>query len=387
MGDICDARETTELLRQLVAINSINPDLVADGPGEGEIARFVAGWLERAGLEVKLDEPVPGRPNIIGIVRGSGGGRSLMLNAHMDTVGVAYMERPHEPIIAGNRLYGRGAYDMKGGLASIMVAAARAKRLSLRGDVIFSAVSDEEFASIGTSSIVKQYRAEAAIVTEPTGLDICVAHKGFAWLEVETMGAAAHGSLPDLGIDAIVKMGKVLMGLEELDHSLRASPGHPLLSSGSVHASLIEGGQELSSYADHCKLSVERRTIPGETRATVETELQHIFDRIAAADPAFRATMRTTLVREPFEVYEGERIVQLVREKARTVLGREPAIASASAWMDSALLAAAGIPTVVFGPGGEGAHAVVEWADLDQVELCAAILLGAIEEFCVLQKA
>jgi acetylornithine deacetylase len=382
MRNIRDARETTDLLRQLVAINSINPDLVTDGPGEGEIARFVAGWLERAGLEVKLDEPEPGRPNVIGIVRGSGGGRSLMLNAHMDTVGVAYMERPHEPVIEGNRLYGRGAYDMKGGLASIMVAAARAKRLSLRGDVILTAVSDEEFASIGTSSVVKQYRADAAIVTEPTELDICIAHKGFAWLEVETMGTAAHGSLPELGVDAIVKMGKVLIGLEELDHSLRASPGHPLLSSGSVHASLIEGGQGLSTYPDHCRLSIERRTIPGETRETVETEIQHIFDRIAAADPAFRATMRTTLVREPFEVEEGERIVQLVREKARTVLGHEPAITSASAWMDAALLTAVGIPTVVFGPGGEGAHAVVEWADLDQVELCAAILLGTIEEFC-----
>jgi acetylornithine deacetylase len=382
MRNIRDVRETTDLLRQLVAINSINPDLVTDGPGEGEIARFVAGWLEGAGLEVKLDEPESGRPNVIGIVRGSGGGRSLMLNAHMDTVGVAYMERPHEPVVEGNRLYGRGAYDMKGGLASIMVATARAKRLSLRGDVILTAVSDEEFASIGTSSVVKQYRADAAIVTEPTELEICVAHKGFAWLEVETMGTAAHGSLPELGIDAIVKMGKVLIGLEELDHSLRASPGHPLLSSGSVHASLIEGGQGLSTYPDRCRLSIERRTIPGETRDTVEAEIQHIFDRIVASDPAFRAAKRTTLVREPFEVDEGERIVQLVREKAHTALGREPAITSASAWMDAALLTAVGIPTVVFGPGGEGAHAVVEWADLDQVELCAAVLLGTIEEFC-----
>ncbi|TMD82566.1 MAG: ArgE/DapE family deacylase [Chloroflexi bacterium] len=377
-----DIHETTDLLRQLVAINSINPDLTADGPGEGEIARFVSGWLESAGLEVKLDEPAPGRPNVIGIVRGSGGGRSLMLNAHTDTVGVAYMERPHEPVIEGSRLYGRGAYDMKGGLASIMVAAARAKRVNLRGDVILTAVSDEEFASIGTSSIVKQYRADAAIVTEPTELDICVAHKGFAWLEVETMGTAAHGSLPGLGVDAIVKMGKVLIGLEELDRSLRASPGHHLLRSGSLHASLIEGGQELSTYPDHCKLSIERRTIPGETRESVEREIQHIFDRIVAADPAFKATVRTTLVREPFEIYEGKRIVQLMRDKARAVLGREPAMISMGAWMDSALLTAVGIPTVVFGPGGEGAHAVVEWADLDQVELCAAILLGAIEEFC-----
>ncbi len=375
-------RETTELLRQLVAINSINPDLVADGPGEGEIARYVAAWLARAGLEVKLDEPRPGRPNVIGIVRGSGSGRSLLLNAHMDTVGVALMERPHEPVIDGNRLYGRGAYDMKGGLASIMVAAARAKKLNLRGDVILTAVADEEFASIGTSSIVRQYRADAAIVTEPTDLDVCVAHKGFAWLEVETFGVAAHGSRPDLGVDAIVKMGKVLNGLEELDRTLRASPSHPLLKSGSVHASLIDGGKELSTYPDHCKLRIERRTIPGETRESVEAEMQRIFERITSADPSFHATSRTTLVREPFAVHQGECIVQLVRNHADTILGREPEIISSTAWMDSALLAAAGIPTVVFGPGGAGAHAVVEWADLDQVERCAEILLKVIEEFC-----
>jgi acetylornithine deacetylase len=375
-------RETTDLLRQLVAINSINPDLVADGPGEGEIARFVAEWLAEAGLEVIPDEPEPGRPNVIGVVRGSGGGRSLILNAHMDTVGIAFMERPHEPVIEGNRIYGRGAYDMKGGLASIMVAAARAKKLNLRGDMILTAVSDEEFASIGTSSIVRQYQADAAIVTEPTELDVCIAHKGFVWLEIETFGMAAHGSRPDLGVDAIVKMAKVLYGLEELDHTLRASPSHPLLKSGSVHASLIEGGQGLSTYPDHCKLSVERRTIPGEMRESVEAEIQRIFEHNAAADSTFKATMRTTLVREPFEVDEDEGIVRLVREKANKVFGREPEIVSATGWMDSALLAAAGIPTVVFGPGGAGAHAVVEWADLEQVELCAEILLRVIEEFC-----
>jgi acetylornithine deacetylase len=375
-------RETTDLLRQLVAINSINPDLVADGPGEGDIARFVATWLGAAGLEVTLDEPEAGRPNVIAIARGSGGGRSLLLNAHSDTVGVALMERPHEPVIEGDRLYGRGAYDMKGGLASIMVAAARAKKLKLRGDVILTAVSDEEFASIGTSSIVKQYHADAAIVTEPTELDVCVAHKGFAWLEVETMGTAAHGSLPELGVDAIVKMAKVLNGLEELDHTLRTSPSHPLLKSGSVHASLIEGGQELSTYPDHCSLRIERRTIPGETQERVEAEIQRIFDRIAASDPAFKATLRTILVRDPFEVHEDEYIVQLVRNQAHRVLGSEPAMTSGTGWMDAALLAAAGIPTVVFGPGGAGAHAVVEWADLEQVKQCAEILLKVVEEFC-----
>jgi acetylornithine deacetylase len=377
-----ELNEIAALLGELVAINSINPDLVPGGAGEAGIARFVANWLEQVGLDVEIDEPVPGRPSVVAIARGTGGGRSLMLNAHMDTVGVAGMERPHDPVVQDNRLYGRGAFDMKGGLAAIMFAAAAAKKQQLRGDVILTAVSDEEYASIGTASLVKRWHADAAIVTEPTGLEICVAHKGFIWLEVETRGIAAHGSLPNLGVDAIVKMGKVLVGLEELDRSLRSVPSHRLLGSGSLHASLISGGQELSSYPERCVLSVERRTIPGETAQDVESQVRQILDQAAASDAAFKASLRTTLLREAFEVSRNEPIVQAVYHHAGTILGQEPDIIGATAWMDSAILSAAGIPTVIFGPGGEGAHAVVEWVDLEQVQRCVEVLLATAEEFC-----
>ena len=374
--------EVVELLKSLVAIDSVNPDLVPGGAGEGNIGRFIVRWFERAGLEVVWDEPAPGRPNVIGVARGSGGGRSLLLNAHTDTVGVAAMERPHEAYIENNRLYGRGAYDMKAGLAAIMAAGAAARKLGLRGDVIVTAVADEEYASIGTAAIVKQWKADAAIVTEPTGLDICTAHKGFAWLEVETSGVAAHGSRPDLGVDAIVKMGKVLAGLEALELSLRSGAAHRLLGSGSLHASLIEGGQELSSYPLRCKLSIERRTVPGETLQQVEAELPAIFERIKASDPAFQATVHTMMSRDPFEVSLNEPIVQVVLRHARERLGNKVAEVGGLGWMDSALLAAAGIPTVVFGPGGEGAHAVIEWSDLTQVEQCAEILTAVATDFC-----
>ena len=374
--------EIATLLGELVAINSINPDLVPGGAGEAGIAGFVANWLEQVGLDVEIDEPVPGRPSVVAIARGIGGGRSLMLNAHMDTVGVAGMERPHDPVVQDNRLYGRGAFDMKGGLAAIMFAAAAAKKQQLRGDVILTAVSDEEYASIGTASLVKRWHADAAIVTEPTGLEICVAHKGFIWLEVETRGIAAHGSLPNLGVDAIVKMGKVLVGLEELDRSLRSVPSHRLLGSGSLHASLISGGQELSSYPERCVLSVERRTIPGETAQDVESQVRQILDQAAASDAAFKASLRTTLLREAFEVSRDEPIVQAVYRHAVAILGQEPGIIGATPWMDSAILSAAGIPTVIFGPGGEGAHAVVEWVDLEQVQRCVEVLLATAEEFC-----
>ncbi|HEY7356627.1 MAG TPA: ArgE/DapE family deacylase [Ktedonobacterales bacterium] len=370
------------LVSQLVAIDSINPDLVPGGAGEAAIARFVATWLEQAGFEVTLDEPAPGRPSVVGVARGSGGGRSLLLNAHMDTVGVTGMEHPHEPRIEGNRLYGRGAYDMKGGLAAIMLAAARAQQRGLRGDVIVTAVSDEEYASIGTASVVKRWHADAAIVTEATALDLCLAHKGFVWLEVEVTGKAAHGSRPDLGVDAIVQMGKVLAGLEQLQKALEAKPAHPLLGHGSLHASLISGGQELSSYPERCVLSIERRTLPAETPEMVLAELQRILEPLAAADPTFVATARVTLARAAFEVPADAPIVQAVRGAATAVLGREPQPFGAAWWMDSAILAASGIPTVIFGPGGEGAHAAVEWVDLDSVERCIETLVEAITSFC-----
>jgi acetylornithine deacetylase/succinyl-diaminopimelate desuccinylase-like protein len=300
----------------------------------------------------------------------------------MDTVGIVGMERPHEPFIQENRLYGRGAYDMKGGLAAIMAAGAAVKKRALRGDVIITAVADEEFASIGTASIVKNWKADAAIVTEPTELHICTAHKGFVWLDIETEGIAVHGSRPDLGIDAIVKMGKVLVSIENLDHSLRSSLTHRLLGSGSVHASLIQGGQELSSYPNHCFLSVERRTVPGETLQSVEAEMTRILEQIASSDQTFKASIKTRMVREPFETLLDQPIVQILLHKTRMILGYQPIEIGHTGWMDSALLSAAGIPTVIFGPGGEGAHAVVEWSNIEQVEQCAEILTAVATEFC-----
>lgn len=374
--------EVVDLACRLVAIDSVNPDLVPGGAGEVEIASFVADWLGREGLEVEIHETVAARPSVVAVACGSGGGRSLMLNAHLDTVGISGMERPYDPVVADGRLYGRGAYDMKGSLAACMLVVAAAGRGGLRGDVVLTAVADEENASIGTRAVVERWGADAAIVAEPTGLEVCVAHKGFVWLEVETLGKAAHGSRPDLGLDAIAKMGRVLVELEDLDRSLRSAPSHHLLGSGSLHASLIRGGQERSTYPERCVLDVERRTVPGEGRRDVEAEVRRILDRLVAADPDIDAKFRTTLVRETFEVAENAPIVATVRRHASVVLGREPRIVGETPWMDAALLASVGIPTVVFGPGGGGAHATVEWVDLGQLERYLEILLATAEEFC-----
>jgi acetylornithine deacetylase len=374
--------EVAALTAELVAIDSTNPDLVPGGAGEAEIARFVAAWLERAGLDVELRELGPRRANVIAVARGSGGGRTLMLNAHMDVVGAGGMGEPWTPRIDGTRLYGRGAYDMKASLAAIMLAGREAARLQLRGDVIVTAVADEEFASIGVQDVIRHMRADAAVVTEPTGLDLCVAHKGFVWLEVETRGVASHGSLPEEGVDAIAKMGPVLTGLAELDRELRSRPGHTLLGPSSIHASLIQGGQELSTYPARCLLSIERRTIPGETIAEIEQQIAAILIQAGAADSSFQAEQRTLLVRAPFGVGLDQPIVDLSQRHLARAIGREPEIVGAGGWMDSAFLAAAGIPTAIFGPDGEGAHADVEWVDLVSATRTADALLGIIAEFC-----
>ena len=377
-----------KLVCELVAIESVNPDLVPGGAGEGAIATFVGSWLRDAGCEVTVVEPVPGRPSVVGVLRGSGGGRSLMLNAHMDTVGAGGMADAFSPVVRDGRVYGRGAYDMKASLAAIMLTARSARDLKLKGDLIITAVADEEVASLGTSAVLEQFRADAAIVTEPTELRLCLAHKGFVWLEVETTGVAAHGSRADIGVDAIAHMGPVLSHILDLENSLKAGRRHPLLGTGSIHASLIEGGQELSTYPSRCVLKIERRTIPGEDgksvlaeisppaaagRAPQESSPPHVVGRVREGT----VKTRVLLERPPSELSPDHPLTLAVSEAAG-----DPEQIGVAYWMDMALTNAAGVPTVAFGPAGEGAHADVEWVDLASVEKCISVYLGAAELLC-----
>jgi acetylornithine deacetylase len=292
------------------------------------------------------------------------------------------MERAHEPRIKNGRLYGRGAYDMKSGLAACMVAAAAARKERLRGDVIVTAVADEEYASIGTIGLTPRFHADGAIVAEFTELQLILAHKGFVWLEVETQGKAAHGSRPDLGVDAIAKMGKVLLAVEKLDRTLRLEETHALLGSGSIHASIIEGGRELSSYPERCRLSVERRTLPGESPEHAEAELLRILADIQLEDPSFKGTIHRGLDRAPLETPADTAIVKAVQAAAARVLKHPASIAGVPFWTDAAVLSAAGIPSLLFGPSGAGAHAVEEWVDLASVKACADIYLTTAAAFC-----
>lgn len=377
--------ELINLLSELVAIDSVNPDLAPGGAGEGRMAAYIADWGRDAGLEVHVQEAAPGRPNVILIARGSGGGRSLMLNAHTDVVGVEGMEVPFEPVRREGRLYGRGAYDMKSGMAAALLALKAARDMRLAGDAMLSAVIDEEYGSLGTEALLAEWErwpADAALIAEPTELAISIAHRGFVWLELETFGVAAHGSRPHLGVDAIVKMGAALVALENLDRSLRARPTHDLLGSGSLHASIISGGEEISMYPAHCKLLLERRTIPGDSLASVQAEAQALLDKLAAADPDFKAEVKATFAREPFAIDRSHPLVRHLGRSAAARLKRDLPLIGSSWWMDAALFAEQGIPTAVLGPAGAGAHAREEWVDLDSVERCQEIYTDFIADFC-----
>jgi acetylornithine deacetylase len=376
-GRMTPLRDVRELLEALVEVDSVNPTLVPGGAGEAEIAAFVARWLERAGVRVETVESDPGRPSVVATVPGRDDGRSLLLNAHLDTVAVAGPDAGLVPRVEDGRLFGRGAYDMKGGLAAIMLVAADVARRPLSGDLIVTAVADEEAASIGTQEVLRSVAADAAIVAEPTELRLAVAHKGFASFEIETHGRAAHGSRYELGVDAIAMMGRVLVALSALDESLRADRDpHALLGGASLHASVIEGGEGFSTYPARCVLTLERRTLPGESREEVAREVR---ETTAGVD----ATVRQLFAREPLETPPAEEIVGVLQAAASAVLGQEPEIVGVPFWTDAALIAAAGIPAVVFGPGGEGAHAEAEWVSLDDVERCIRILKESAARFCV----
>jgi acetylornithine deacetylase len=374
--------ELQQLTCELVAIESVNPNLVAHGSGEANIADFVASWLRGQGLFVDIIEPLPGRKSVVGVLPGAGGGSSLMLNAHMDTVGAGGMADAFLPVVAKGRIYGRGAYDMKGSLAAIMIAAREAKKLRLRGDLMVAAVADEEVASLGTSAVLQRHQADAAIVTEPTELRLCLAHKGFAWLEVETLGVAAHGSRADIGVDAVALMGRILTGVAELDRRLRSGRSHPLLGTGSIHASLITGGQEWSTYPARCVARLERRTIPGEDGGSALLEIEDLIAGARSEDPHLVASATLLLERQPSQLGVDNQVTDAVERAATEGLGKKPEIIGVAYWMDVALLNAAGVPTVAFGPAGEGAHADVEWVDLESLETCVRVYCRAAEIIC-----
>ena len=362
---------TIDLLKALIAIDSVNPSLVPGGAGEVQVAAFIAQELRDLGIDCVVRDAAPGRPNVVGIID-RGAGKSLMLCGHSDTVGVEGMSGPFDPVERDGKIFGRGAQDMKGGVASILGAARELSYKLRHGRVVIAIVADEEFGSIGAEAVVKEFTADAAVVCEPTDLVVGVGHKGFEWADVTTVGVAAHGSSPDDGVDAISMMGRVLAGIEELEKAFIATTPHPLLGRASVHASLIEGGRELSTYPDRCKLSIERRTIAGEPHGILQRELEALLSELAV-DPKFHATSRLVFHRSPYLTPAGHPLSDL--------LGRKKA--AMSFWTDAAILGAAGIASVVFGPGGAGLHSTEEYVNVAEVIECRDALVDAALRYCV----
>jgi acetylornithine deacetylase len=374
--------DVVELTRELVRINSINPDLVPGAPGEAGIAQWCAAWLSARGFEVQQVGPAE-RPSIIATARGTGGGKSLMLNGHVDTVGVAgYDGDPFAAEVRDGNVYGRGTFDMKAGVAAIMVAGARAANAKLAGDVIVTLVSDEEFGSQGTQDALAAVTADAAIVTEPSEMHLVLAHRGFAWFEIELIGLAAHGSMPHQGVDAIAHAGLVMRALDDLRARFESALPHPLLGCSAVRVSMISGGTDAATVAESCTLTIERRMLPAETPDSVEAELRDLLDTLKAAHSEFQFELRRLVARGAFEADLDGPIVRAVADSAERVLGRPAASRGEPFWTDAGLILEAGIPCLLIGVDGGGAHAATEWATVESIEQLTDILEGAIRAFC-----
>lgn len=377
--------DAVALTRELVRIDSRNPSLVSGAPGEAGVARALAEILREWGLRVELQEAAPGRPNVIARV-GTPGLHSLMFNGHLDVVGVEGMTHSAWGDSSSGdpgRIYGRGSSDMKAGVAAMCAAAARAADNTLDGEIIVAAVVDEEYESAGTRVLLERgVRADAAIVTEPTRLAIMPAHLGFVWIDITTHGRAAHGSRWDLGVDAIRHAGLVLAEIDRIDGEELPKKSHPLLGRPSVHASLIDGGTGMSTYPARCTVRIERRTIPGETPETVRRELEDAVARVGARRPTFRASVDVTFAQAPSDVAVDAPIVRALGDTLRD-LGESVRVAGMTAWTDAALLNAAGIPAICFGPGDMGlAHAAEEYVMTDEIERATDVLSRLAIHWC-----
>ncbi|OAX83815.1 hypothetical protein ACJ72_01816 [Emergomyces africanus] len=379
--------DVIELTQTLVQIDSSNPDFGSiPGPGETSIAQYITAWLQHRDIECHWIEPTPGRPSIVGVARGSGGGKNLMFNGHMDTVTlVGYNGDPLNATISDGNLYGRGSADMKSGLAAGMVAISNAKGMSLRGDVLLAAVADEESESLGTEQLLQAgWLADAAIIAEPTEMALINKHKGFALFQVDIHGVAAHGSRADLGVDAICKAGYFLAELDRHAQELRNrfDDGEPESAAPNIHAGVIRGGEEIASYPACCTISIERRTVAGETAETVRLELLSILDRLAATVSDFNFDLRATFSRAPYFIPHEHEFVQLVSKHATLTTRETPPIKGETYWTDMALLGESGIPGLIWGPKGHGLHAKTEWVEVESVRQLAAAFVAVMTDFC-----
>ncbi len=368
------------LLADLVRIPSINPmGRAASGTGycEGEIAAYVASYLQAHGVDVTMTEVSPGRPNVIGFVD-AGAPRTLLLEAHLDTVHADGMSiPPFAAEVRDNCLYGRGACDTKGSLAAFLyaVCALLDERRTLKHNVILAAVADEEYQFTGARHAVQQgLRADFGIAGEPTNLAIVRAHKGVVRWRLSTTGTSAHSAYPDRGTNAIYRMGRVLVRLEAYADSLQRLQPHPLLGTPTLSVGVIEGGQAVNVVPSRCTIELDRRVLPGETAGSAVNEVAALLDDLQGwtmADPH--------LAVQGMDIDESAPIVALLADAVSHVTG-SARVEGAYYATDAGIYSAGGIPTVVFGPGDIAlAHTAEEHLSLDQYAHAISIVQALLQ--------
>lgn len=370
-------------LQDLVRIDSRNPGLEDDAPGEGEAARYVETRLAELGWRATIQDLGDGRCNVISR-SGAGAGPSLMINVHLDTVGVAGMAEPFSGDLRDGRVWGRGAQDVKSGAAAALGLAQALSTSGVQpaGELVLAFVADEEHESLGTERLLDEVVTDAAIVIEPSDLRVCVAHRGFGVFRLRTRGRIAHGGSSELGVDANLHMARLLVRIDELSRRWRDAHQHELLGSATLHVPLLAGGRHLFVYAGECTAHVECRTVPGQSADGVLSELRQIIEVATAEVDDFHATLELLQWRQPFEVDPEAGLVRTVRSALEAVRDQPSELTSHSWWEDSALLADAGIETLVLGPVGGGLHTTEEWVDVQSVVDLAEVLFRSVVAYC-----
>lgn len=378
--------EVIKLVSELVRIDSVNPWLVKGGAGEAQVANFIAKWLETLGVEVRLEEVEAGRSNLLARWPGSGGGESLCFYAHLDTVGYAlWRERALDPRVEGDRLYGLGSADDKGHCAAAMLAMKSliTRGIHLRGDLWLALLIDEEGASSGAFHFVESHKPDAMLVLEPFGLGrINITHQGFGWLDIIVNGRAAHGSAPEVGVDAILHMAEVITRLGKLDRETFATSPHPLNGKTVFHTSLINGGTDYATYPDRCVLGIEIGTQPGESIQNRVDEIKGIFAEVKQSYPDFKGEVEVKLARDPFIARGHQRLWDILKPEMENELGKPVEAAGENAWGDAQIIQDAGIPTLMIGASGDHFHAPEEWVSISELVKLVRIIESTAEKFC-----
>jgi acetylornithine deacetylase/succinyl-diaminopimelate desuccinylase family protein len=376
-----DADQAVRLAQALVRIPSVNP------PGdEAAVARYLADYVSTAGLDVELVDVLPGRPNLLATARFGSGSPTVLLNGHTDVVvpGDGWVdENPFSGAIRDGRLYGRGSADMKGPLAAMVEAALGIVRSGLltRGTIVLAAVMGEEYGALGTKALAqRRVTADHAIVGEPSELKPVIAHKGTVRYELRVDGTAAHGSVPERGVNAIYGMSDVVHALRDLHQKLADRP-HTLVGPPTINVGTIAGGSGTCIVPDRCSITIDRRVVPGEDVADATGEIEALVDRLRARDPGFRGSLVLQNIAPAMEIAPTQPVVMAIRRAAAEVTGTDPGVHGWTATADSNILVNdLGIPTVIFGPGSihEVAHKPNEYISIADLKSAVSIYALAI---------